>query len=87
MSKEEVVQEVLTNPQVAAVTAGTGLATGFATVMAWLPPVIGLLGSMLAAGLTAVLIWSHIQKTRAEIRRSESERRLNELKCRQIMND
>lgn len=85
MQSREVMQTIINNEQIAAVVAATGGATGLATVLQWLPPLVGLVGSILAAVLTVVLIWSHITKTRAEVRRSTAQAELAEKKVKDLI--
>ena len=68
MQSKEVMQEVVTNPKAAAAVAAATGATGLSNWLEMLPPILGVVASVFTITLSGVLIWSHITKTRAEVK-------------------
>jgi hypothetical protein len=68
MQSKEVMQEIISNPKAGAVVAATTGATGLSNWLELLPPILGIIASVFTITLSGVLIWSHISKTRAEVK-------------------
>lgn len=76
MSGKDVIQEVLTNPKAAHLTATLTAGTGLSTVFELIPDDIGKLATLIGIVLSLVLIRTHWKNGRAEYTRIELENKL-----------
>lgn len=73
MSLKESVNSALTDVRVAASSAAATTTTGMGTAFDWIPADIGKLGSLVGICLSGVLIYTHIKKGRADLKKTRLE--------------
>lgn len=75
--REELQQQVLTNPKIAAAVSASTMGTGAGTYLNWIPGDIGKLATVIGIILSCVLIYTHLRKFKIEmiiLKEKEAER-------------
>lgn len=79
------VKELATNPKIGAIVGATTAGTGIWTILDWIPTDIGKAATIVGIVLSLVLIYTHLRKGRAEVKKLKLETKilLHDLAARQ----
>ena len=72
-SLKHLIESATTNTKIAVVTAAGTTAGGGITALQWIPDDIGKLASLAGAGLSLVLIYTHLRRSSVENKKMELE--------------